>query len=88
MSTCNTDNNSPCKNTYIVSFSREVIGFSTIFINKELNTSPILPGDDISSMPSVRVSVTGNNLLVNTAITEARMVLNMYRIITVLITPP
>ena len=57
-------------------------------MSRELNTSPILPGDDISSKPSVRVSVTGNNLLVNTAITEARMVLNMYRIITVLITPP
>ena len=57
-------------------------------MSRELNTSPILPGDDISSKPSVRVSVTGNNLLVNTAITEARMVLNMYRIITVFITPP
>ena len=59
-----------------------------MFMSRELNTSPILPGDDISCAPSANVRVTGNNLLVNTAITEARMVLNMYRIITVLITPP
>ena len=59
-----------------------------MFINRDFITSAIPCGADRSVAASARVRVTGNAKDAITATSAARNVLNIYRIITVLMTPP
>ena len=63
-------------------------GLLTMLRSRELKTSTIPSGAARSDAPSARVSVIGNRLLAMTAITAARNVLNIYKTITVRMTPP
>ena len=62
---------------------------ATTFISSVPNTSTIPLGADAASMEASTSTIsTGNIILANTAITAASTVLNIYRIITVRMTPP